>query len=279
MAVALRWLLKSDLLKNVLLKSQGMSERIYAFWCRIPSRANFGDALTPWIIKQVTGRYPWFARPAWPVEKYMVTGSVVEYAREHCTVWGAGIIARDDRVCSQAKLVAVRGPLTRARAIECGAECPEVYGDPALLLPRLYQPQTNRRRVMGVIPHFSDHARVAAAWKESDEIQLIDIQSTVESVIEQINSCELIISSSLHGLIASHAYGVPAAWVKFKDLPYGDDTKFHDYFLSVRQDRHEPVRLGYQNINPDKLALHVRQPVIDLDLERLWKACPFRRSQ
>jgi pyruvyltransferase len=256
-----------------------MSESVYAFWCRIPSRANFGDALTPWIIERVTGHYPLFARPEWPVEKYFVTGSIVEYAREHCTVWGAGIIASDDRVCSKATLLAVRGPLTRARALECETSCPEVYGDPALLLPRFYRPQTDRRPVIGILPHFSDQACVAAGWQGSDEMRLIDIQSSVESVIEQINSCELIISSSLHGLIAGHAYGVPAVWAKFKDLPSGDDTKFYDYFLSVGQERPEPVRLAYRDINPDRLAQHARRPVIDLDLERLWQACPFRRSQ
>lgn len=254
----------------------GAPARIHAFWCTIPSRPNFGDALTPWIIRRLVGWHPTFVRPEDPRHKYFVTGSIMSYAGAHCTVWGCGIMNRNDYVSPAAKLLAVRGPLTRARAIECGAECPEVYGDPALLLPRLYRQQSEKRHLVGVMPHFSDLPRLAAAWRPSDELLLIDPQNPVEKVIDQLASCELVASSSLHGIIASHAYGVPAVWLKFRDLACGDDSKFYDYFYSIGREFPAPVYLEYGSIDPGELALRASPPPAGFDLEPLWRACPFR---
>ena len=135
---------------------------------------------------------------------------------------------------------------------------------------------TARRFVAGVIPHFSDMPQLASKWRPSTELQLIDIQDPVEKIIDQIASCEFVVSSSLHAVIASHAFGIPAVWVKFRDLPNGDDSKFDDYFHSIGQKSATPVWLEYGKINPDQLARRVLPAVIDLDLEPLWQACPFR---
>lgn len=249
--------------------------RIHAFWCTIPSRPNFGDALTPWLIRRLTGRHPTFVRPEDRRHKYFVTGSIMSYAGAHCSVWGCGIMNRNDYVSPEAELLAVRGPLTRARALECGADCPEVYGDPALLLPRLYSPRMEGRGLVGVMPHLSDMPRLAGGWRASGELRLIDPQGRVEKVIDQLASCEFVISSSLHGIIASHAYGVPAVWVKFRDLPRGDDSKFHDYFHSIGQEP-SPVLLGYDRIDAGELATRASSPAAGFDLELLWQSCPFR---
>jgi pyruvyltransferase len=251
--------------------------RTSAFWCRIPSRPNFGDALTPWLIHRLTGEYPVFVRPEDRRQKYFAAGSILGYAGTACTVWGSGIMSPDDIVAPAAKLLAVRGPLSRARALACGADCPEIYGDPALLLSRLYRPPLSKRCGIGVIGHFSDMPRLAAAWRPSDHLKLIDIQGRVESVIDQIAACEFVASSSLHGIIASHAYGVPAVWIKFRNLPSGDDSKFHDYYLSLGQDAPPPTRLAYDRLPGGALARRATLPPT-IDVEALWQACPFRRS-
>ena len=184
-----------------------MTESPPAFWCRIPSRANFGDALTPWLIHRLSGQYPAFLPPDNPRTKYFVTGSIIGLTSSSCIVWGAGIMDVHDRISSQATLLAVRGPLTRARAIKDGVHCPEIYGDPALLLPRLYSPPIKHSSGIGLALHFSDRPRLMGLPNLPSWIRLIDMQDSIESVINQIRSCELVISSSLHGLIVSHAYG------------------------------------------------------------------------
>jgi len=259
-----------------LLPTASTSGRIFAFWCRIPSRPNVGDALTPWLIRRITGQYPLFARPEAPCTKYFVSGSILEYAQERCVVWGSGIMSRNDRISPRAALRSVRGPLTREVALACGADCPAVYGDPALLLPRLYQPPAVVRRGMGLVLHFSDKPRLAAQVVSSARVRIIDVQSPVEAFVDQIVACEFVASSSLHGLIVSHAYGVPAVWIKFHDLPSGDDSKFHDYYLSVGEPVPEALRLQALDIEADRLAQHATLPTAWPDLDRLWECCPFQ---
>lgn len=251
-------------------------QSIDAFWCRVPSRPNFGDALTPWLIRKICGRSPRYLYPDDPKLKYFVTGSIMGYTDPNCIVWGAGIMNRNDIISSRARILAVRGPLTFRRAEECGAECADIFGDPALLLPRFYRPPVDKKQGVGIIPHFSDLPRLAAVWRPSAELRLIDIQAPVEAVIEQINRCEWIASSSLHGIIASHAYGIKATWLKFRELPSGDGSKFLDYYLSAGVSDPCPAVSAYDRIDLDALAPHAFLPTALPDTDRLWRACPFR---
>jgi pyruvyltransferase len=248
---------------------------VHAFWCRIPSRGNVGDALTPWLVRRLTGRLPRFARPGDPFPKYLVAGSVLGYADERSTVWGAGIISQRDRVNPDATLLAVRGPLSRERALACGAACPEVYGDPGLLLSRLYPVPDAERQGIGLVPHFSDAPAVVACARLPPDVKLIDVQASVEHFAERIASCDVVASSSLHGLIVAHAYGVPAVWIKFKDLPSGDDSKFRDHFLSLGMEPPEPVRLAVDDINFARLADRAVRAELRVDVDELWRRCPF----
>jgi pyruvyltransferase len=251
-------------------------EPILAFWCRVPSRPNFGDALTPWLIRKITGRPPRFVVPEDPRTKYLVTGSIMRWAGAASIVWGAGVLDRDDPVSPRARILAVRGPLTRARALECGADCPETFGDPALLLPRFHAPPPGQRAGVGIVPHFSDWPRLVRRRLPAG-VHLIDVQAPVERVIDAVASCELVASSSLHGLIVAHAYGVPAAWLKFRDLPSGDDSKFRDYFLSIGREPPQPLWTDFDQVAPE---LVVRAAVLPrgVDTGPLWRACPFRRA-
>ena len=142
--------------------------RIHAFWCRTPSRPNFGDALTPWLIRRMTGQHPTFVRPEDRREKYLVVGSIIGFAGRASTVWGSGIMNRDDQVSPDARLLAVRGPLTRARALACGADCADVYGDPATLLPRL----TARPRPGNAAAAWWDISLICRALKVDGETRL-----------------------------------------------------------------------------------------------------------
>lgn len=72
---------------------------------------------------------------------------------------------------------------------------------------------------MGIIPHYVDYKLpyVEEFRKEHPEILFIDLQNYKKwhDIIDQILSCEKIISSSLHGLILSDAYGIPNIRVNF----------------------------------------------------------------
>ncbi|MQY10928.1 hypothetical protein SRB5_10410 [Streptomyces sp. RB5] len=254
-----------------------MDEAIPAFWCRAPSQGNVGDRLTPWLARRIRGVPARWVPPHRPGRKHFVTGSVIGLAGPGAVVWGAGVMYAGEAVDPRAELVAVRGPLTREAALRCGAVCPPVYGDPALLVPRfLPRPAGPGPGPPALVPHFADKAR--ARGGVPDGWRFVDVQQPVEDFVDRLVGARLVASSSLHGIILAHAYGIPAVWISYGDLPAGDGTKFHDYFLSVGVPVPPPYPVRPAGTGPDTsvladfATLPERLPDLDLLLER----CPFR---
>lgn len=218
--------------------------RIKVWWHRNEGVNNFGDVLGPYLVRKITGKEVVFAEPSpWPWPKtHLVIGSILAAAKRNCIVWGPGIIKKDE-VVGKAKFLAVRGPLTRKRLMELGHSVPEIYGDPALLLPGYYHPKRREKKYeLGIIPHHVDYQ--STVQKVHDQkIKIIDLTRDIEEVIDEIYACERTISSSLHGIIVSHAYGIPSVWVKLSNQLYGDNVKFYDYFQSVDIDDYPPAEL------------------------------------
>ena len=187
------------------------------------------------------------------------------------------LMSRDDWIDPAARILAVRGPLTRERALECGADCPPVYGDPALLLPMFYAPGEPKQRArIAVVPHYFDKPFVFARWRPPSVCKLIDIQGRIETVIDDVVGCDHILSSSLHGLIVAHAYGVPALWVRFGDRLIGDGSKFADYLRSVHMPVDEPILLDVRTFDLERQLSRVPSARPRIDTTALWNCCPFR---
>lgn len=169
--------------------------------------------------------------------------------------------------------------MTREIVLRSGGQCPEVFGDPALLIPDYYQPKTTQQHArIGIIPHYVDQAR---AYDLKMPGKVINILDTIENVIDEVHSCECILSSSLHGLIVAHAFGIPAVWVKFGEKVLGDGTKFLDHMkvMGVGQERPIPI----ENITSCAAPLvrtwvSVGKPTVDLAKIRggLMNVCPFK---
>ena len=200
---------------------------------------NYGDLLSPYIVEQLSGERVAFynapkARKKWFTKKYlMAIGSIMTYTSKKALVWGCGIISRQDQF-QDAQFYAVRGPLSRKRILELGYSCPEVYGDPALLLPHFYKNNTIKKHKLGIIPHYVDYDEVQAWYEKDEQVQIIDLLTAdALKTTDEIRACDRIISSSLHGVIVAQAYGIPAIWLRFSDKLSGDNVKFEDYFLSV----------------------------------------------
>ncbi len=211
------------------------------------SQENYGDILATQIVSWVSGHEVSFynapsKKKSWFKKSYvMAIGSIMKYTQPKAFVWGSGIISRKDQF-SNATFCAVRGPLSRKRILELGYACPEVYGDPALLLPAYYAPTIKKKFEYGLIPHYVDQ-EIAEEWygqeKEITVLNLIndDIFYTTDRILE----CKKVISSSLHGVIVAQAYGIPAIWVQFSDKLSGDNVKYEDYFLSVGIQPYQPM--------------------------------------
>jgi pyruvyltransferase len=205
-------------------------------------------------------------------------GSILSFAKcNGGVVWGSGIIASNVNVIDF-DFRAVRGPITRARLLELGYHVPKVYGDPALLLPLIYKNNSKKSFKLGIVPHIIHESFFKNL---NDSVSFISLKgNNIHSVIDKICACDYIISTSLHGIIVAHAYGVPAIWLSIaEEKLLGDDIKFFDYFQSVNFFQKQPIvfsdsflfSLGsneflkyFEEYNINDLDLIIKQRQLDL---------------
>jgi len=241
---------------------------------------NFGDALNPLLINMLSGKKVSIIDPIfYRHENYLVIGSILAAANKYSVIWGAGFI-REESKCKEKplKVCAVRGPLTRQKLLNSGINCPEVYGDPALLLPLIYAPKIKKQFKLGIIPHIHDKSAEWLQKVKKVNIKVIDIQNPDPmKFIDELLSCEQIASSSLHGLIVADAYKIPSIWLEFSDKVEGKGFKFRDYFLSVNRSDTKPLVVNHQTTLNDILNKFVSYE-INIDLLKLLDSCPFELS-
>jgi exoV-like protein len=246
---------------------------------------NWGDDMNVylaqlWFNKKVINYSSSFYSMFFGERNYSLIGSILQDADDRTIVWGSGLLYEDLYPRKQPKKIyAVRGPLSREVLIKHGINCPKVYGDPILLLPRYYHPQINKRYKIGIIPHFHDEKNKLLSEYVSlnNGIHIISMKRyrKWENVIDDILSCDLILSSSLHGLILSDAYGIKNIWIEFEKQAEDKKFKFCDYFASVHQDRKTPIIIKTIfdfDIAKDKGLDY--QPIV-IDLKPLINNCPF----
>ena len=246
--------------------------RIPLIWC---IGANWGDALSPVLVGLLSGK-PVVHLEGLHHNRYLAIGSILGGANERAEVWGSGFIREHDRLSGRPPRVhAVRGPLSRESLLRQGVECPEVYGDPALLLPRFFNPTVVKRYAVGIIPHYIDKGHPWLEEHRRDPHALVlDIESGIQEFVLAVKSCEVILSSSLHGLICADAYGVPNAWVQFSDDVIGGNFKFRDYRLSIGADEPGTIRID-EGTKLSHAVAKAELRKLRIDLRRLILACPF----
>lgn len=275
---------------------------------------NFGDDLTPYLFNKLTDeryRYVKFACTRIQIlkqfisgvlhgkfsiiylkqfviglfiKKYIVSiGSVLSaYSSSRCIVWGTGIISENEKI-RKSIFLAVRGKYTLNAVRKTGCNTPITLGDPALLLPIVYEPTVRKVYKLGIIPHII-HYEYVMNFFISDEINVINLNcSDTEKIVNEIFSCEYTISTSLHGLIVSHAYGIKSLWYQIPEIPlWGDGVKFNDYFSSVKIPEYKPFTLT-QNLDIDYIIHnieennHINKMYIDLKSlqKELLNVAPF----
>lgn len=243
---------------------------------------NLGDELNVYLIESLTGKKVLNCRNTILTgNRFLLIGSIVEtHMTSKSIVWGSGVMYGNRKIIKPKSVFAVRGKYTREVFLRNQIECPKVYGDPALLLPYVYNPEIKKKFKYGLIPHVADlNNNVIQTFltRNKDNVTLISFKNYNDwhNVIDQIKSCENIISSSLHGLIISDAYGIPNVWIKVSNLIKGNDFKYKDYFSGVNRKYEPPVLVTYETLLQDidlRIANYKR---IEFDLESLIKASPL----
>ncbi|BEN00752.1 polysaccharide pyruvyl transferase family protein [Serratia sp. CY54039] len=169
--------------------------------------------------------------------KLLSIGSVMHFANQGDCVWGTGVngkIPLDKLNFSRLDVRAVRGPKTRKVLQDKGIDVPEVYGDPALLLPSIFSKKiledARLQREVLVIPHMNEDMGKYEKYRH----MLCSPRQGALNFTRRIVNSSFVISSSLHGVIIAEAYGIPAI---FLDGESGESMfKYDDYYQGTGRD-------------------------------------------
>jgi pyruvyltransferase len=227
---------------------------IYRSRPAVLKHGNFGDELTALLLGRLFGRETMpvrleeaeligagsildaYGRYTASISRW---GRIKQLAREaihrppsRLHVWGSGAMLADSSIHwpQQPIYHAVRGKLTAGRLCEAA---PLALGDPGILAARLLDPRPVADAQVALVPHFVDEHHVAGLdlpqrWK------VVHTDRDASATIRAIAASELVISSSLHGLITADAFSIPCIWARsHHDLYKRSDYKFHDH-ASVR---------------------------------------------
>ncbi|CAH1746853.1 PS_pyruv_trans domain-containing protein [Thauera humireducens] len=242
------------------------------------TRSNWGDALNAYLIPKLSGRRIVHFRSAanlgYP-RVYSAIGSVLDNSStRNLHVWGSGFKSASSKMKAfPARVYAVRGPRTREKLESFGVRVPAVYGDPALLVDRFVPPSPKKHYRLGLIPHYVDRDAPALQGLASEEVLVIDVNAGIEEFVRQVTSCEVIASSSLHGLIAADCYRIPSVWLRISNKVIGGEFKFSDYFAGVGITK-RAFALD-ESARVDTLCALAEYQELSFDADLLLDACPF----
>ncbi len=225
-----------------------------------PNHPNVGDTLTPVILKHFLKEDVERSEDA---GKIVAVGSVINFVKEGDVIWGTGLIEDTQLKVPNATVLALRGKLTADR---CNLKT-DTYGDPGLLMPLIYQPKVEKKYKVGYTVHFIDHNVFPKDELPEDEL-FIDVMQPYEDVIDQINMCDHIVSTSLHGIVLAEAYGVSASYASsYSGGVIGGSFKFRDYLTGTGRDEDD---LTENPLPPIKDLSGIQQGLIN-------KLCSYKK--
>lgn len=261
---------------------------ISLFWYSYPNEIpNIGDYLGKFIVQNLSEEKVTYTDIATNVPKYATIGSIInQNVGENTIFWGSGIKSEKWVPPNHSKYLAVRGPLTYRLLYKNGIRCQKVFGDPALLLPLILEkPNKPKSYKIGIIPHYFDEKYVTEEFEKDgiDDVTIIScITDDVGAFVEKICQCEFIVSSSLHGVIISQAYGIPALWMRFSEddrIGSSSSFKFHDYFLACGIELYTPPVINPIKDYPKVLEMIKAHPYLmsinNFNVLPLIESCPF----
>ena len=203
---------------------------------------NIGDYLSVEVVKYIctTQGINFDKKVNGPKHLYAIGSILLGY--QDATIWGSGFgtdsikrwLRKMDGYIHRCRhhldIRAVRGPCTRKILKEMGYECPHIFGDPAVFTPLFYKGKAEAPSRYVIIPHYSK----IESYRGRDNV-ICTFSSDWKRIIDKIINTELVISSSLHGIILAESYGIPA--VMLMDTPSPDITKYKDWYYATGRGR------------------------------------------
>lgn len=266
-----------------MLSAAVLKNQIFVNWN--PATANWGDALNEYLVEKISGRTPTSTldvyMPPWE-DSYMLVGSVLgmhDVSRSH--IWGSGFLRVDSRIYGVPRSIrALRGPLSAKKLAEQGIAAPEVFGDPAIVMPRLYMPEVPVRYAIGIIMHKADQpCRQLQALAQEEDVIFISINEGTEAFVDQLVSCKVIATSSLHGLVAADAYRIPRVWMPGYPVARHGTFKFMDYAAGAGLEGHPKKPYAGPRSRQQIIAAAERFEHKPTVIDDLIESCPLPRQR
>jgi pyruvyltransferase len=226
------------------------------YWKYLFSPNNVGDLLSEVIFDFVTNdtgldRKRKLSR----TKKLSIVGSVIQILHNETIIWGSGPLTDYLNIGKSFDVRAVRGPLTKKLLERKGIKCPDIYGDPAILLPLFYKPQNKTNTSYIIIPN---HAQLSLYERKYKNV-VSPLTNDWKNFIDTICASELVVSSSLHGVILAESYGIPAIFLK---EGFSDVFKYDDYY-------HSTMRFSYKKAKSVEDALRQGGMELPANLDKL----------
>lgn len=260
---------------------------------------NMGDRLNPYIMRRLFGfeirrvtpltcelsgigsglgqftfsDKPWLASGEW------FTGKMFP---ETC-VWGTGFIrSGHERPFYRPKMHfnAVRGELSKKKAEKLlGTRLDSVLGDGGILAEQALGERPPKKYSVGVAAHYKEqnHPAFKHILDTTPGALWIDMCGETETVIRDIASCEVVISSSLHALIVADSFHIPNIHIHVSDAMLGDGFKFKDYYSAYGLDHIPHEYDGEHTITVSEIIDNYRVPFnkVEMMKENMLRSFPF----
>ena len=248
-------------------------------------RGNFGDSVNKVFWSKMSGKKIIDNNKG---KHYLTTGSIMWLCNNNSIIFGTGFISDNSNLGgtnkkkTNPKVIAVRGPKTRKKLLEMNINCPKNYGDPLILFPCIYnkKPLKNSKLIIGIIPHYVDfnNKNVNTLIKNlnnnnynTKKINIL-VGEDYEKFLSKINDCDVIISSSLHGVIMGIVYKKKTIFIEFSKNVVGGRFKFNDFFESIN------IKYDVKNIYDEKILhniIKVNYDKLNKTALKLLELCPF----
>jgi hypothetical protein len=225
---------------------------ITAYWWK--QLHNFGDAMSPMLIEFVLKK-----EVVWStvdVAQLIGLGSILNMAihkintkqntaaAQKSVIWGSGLMTPSyfpKKQTESLSITCVRGYLTAA----CFEEKIPYLGDPGLLVREVYPTLLRTEKVFKgclCLHHTQRINPVFLNMLESSGWKVISAGTNdFFDVINTIAKSEMVISSSLHGLIVADSLMIPNAWYLPTQIHIAPEFKFYDYFTSIGREIDPPL--------------------------------------
>lgn len=229
-----------------------MNNSVPAFWFN--AVRNAGDLVTPFLLRR-EGFSPQLTDPKSSL--LLACGSImqrvpIDYENY---IFGSGFLNDGSSITlPKAKIISLRGKYTRDRI---NAPKDTVLGDPGLLMGDFLQSRSQKKYLVGLIPHYSekeDSLVLKLLQRDKKSILFIDIQKEPLHVLQMIDQCEYIFSSSLHGNIFADSLMIPNCWVSFSNFNSAKLYKFKDYYSALDMEGVEPISLRKHHSTEEVIA-------------------------